>query len=176
MTDFKEYLRVQKEASEATLRDKQALNTGAVEAWSQLKKSVHDLAAGESYDGEPFQWSPYPAPYPEFLLVKNKNVAVSFHDRGVREGIPQNCMIRFGRRPLSPNNIWSDDEALPQETWHLNPIGQAGKVAWSIAELKKSFSTSELANEILIQFIKYYEKYSAAFREKYGEFLGHHLK
>jgi len=138
MTDFKEYLRVQKEASEATLRDKQALNTGAVEAWSQLKKSVHDLAAGESYDGEPFQWSPYPAPYPEFLLVRIRMWRLVSMIAVCEKGIPQNCMIRFGRRPLSPNNIWSDDEALPQETWHLNPDWTGWK-GWRgpIAELEE---------------------------------------
>lgn len=168
MTDFKQYLRAQEEASEASKRDKQALQAGAVEEWSRLKERVHELAKGESYDGKPLQWSPYPAPYADFLHIDK--VAVSFHDRGVRGGLPQDCIVRFGRRPLPPNEIWSDDEALPPEIWHLNPLGQAGRVAWSIVELNKSFPTSELADEILIQFIEYYKRYSAAFREKYREF------
>ncbi len=170
MTDFKEFLRAQREKSQAIVRDKEAVAIGAAQEWLRLKQKVRELADGESYDGEPFQWSPYPAPYPDFLAVKN--LSVSFLDRGMRGGIPQNCMIVFGRRPILPNQVWSDDEALPAEVWHLNPLGQEGRVAWSITELKKSFPTSELADEILIQFIKYYERYEAAFREKYGDFLG----
>jgi hypothetical protein len=168
MTDFKEYLRTQKEASEAITRDKEAVASGAAAEWSRLKQRVRELAEGESYKGAPFQWAPYPAPYPDFLHVGK--VAVSFLDRGTPGGLPQDCMICFGRRPLPPNNVWIDDEALPPEIWHLNPLGQAGRVEWSIAELKKSYPTKELADEILVKFIQYFDKYDAAFREKYVEF------
>lgn len=168
MTNFKEYLRGQREESEAIVRGNEVLAAGAAMEWKRLKQRVRELAEGESYNGEPFLWSPYPAPYPEFLHVGK--VAVSFHDRGLQGGIPQKCMISFGRRPLPPNEMWNDDEALAIEYWHIEPQGKAGRVEWSIRELQENIPTEQLADKILIAFFEYYKRYDAAFRIKYRDF------
>ena len=166
MTNFKDYLRVQREEAEPSFRVEQALASSVSSEWASLKQRVRELAEGESFDGERFLWSPYPAPYPEYLLLWE--VAASFRDRGVLEGVPRNCAVRFGQRPLPADQLWAETEMLPTEVWHLEPQGKTEGIEWAIHELRENVSNEELANRVLIGFLEYYKRYRAAFRMKFG--------
>ncbi len=114
--------------------------------------------------GYKFEWSPYPAPRSEFL--KLNNVAVTFTDGGVKNGVLLNCRVHFARRPLKPGGeTWaSENSALDPIAWSLEPVMQGDSVAWWIPELRKTLSSADLAEKIAIELSRYH----AAYEEAYG--------
>jgi len=163
MTNFKDYLRAQKERSAST-PEGTALSR-PTEEWAQLKQRVRELAAGESYDGEQFLWSPYPAPFPEFLALGN--VALSFNHRG--RSASSGYTVSFGQRPLAPSEVFSSSKALEIEYRHLEPQASAHDFVWSAEEYKNNFSTEELADKLLIEFLEYYKRHLPSSQTKFGK-------
>jgi hypothetical protein len=102
------------------------------------------------------------AMWPEFLRLKD--VAVTFLDRGERNGVPQNCRIRFTRRPLEPGRAWVDNETpLAPLEWSLEPVIEGENLAWYVPELGETFSPADLAEKIAIELCNYHTAYEEAY-------------
>jgi len=81
-----------------------------------LKDATKALTAGKTVDGNPFQWAPYSASYPDFLQLKD--VAATFFDRWIRNGVPQACSIRFDRNASGPQGVFLEDKSpVAAEVW-----------------------------------------------------------
>ena len=161
MTNFKEYLRLQKQNDQAAQSDVEFAVKMAAE-WSLLKERVRALSANETYQGEAFEWAPYAAAYTDF--VKLKNVAAIFRESRSLPDIPLSCEVLFSGRPLAANQMWSVEKAPPPQLWHLALRTQDGETMWQVKELRTSLTTEDLANEILIALIKYFDEYEAFYR------------
>jgi hypothetical protein len=156
MTNFKEYLRSQKQNDYAAHNDAESAAKMAAE-WSLLKEKVRALSANEAYKGEAFEWAPYEAAYTDF--VKLKNVAAIFRESRSLPDIPLSCEVLFSRRPLAANQVWSVEKAPPAQLWHLAWHAQEGEAKWQVKELRKNLTAEDLANEILIALVKYFNEY-----------------
>ena len=167
MTNFKEFLRSQKQNEKGAQSNTELVLKIAAE-WARLKAMVQTLAAGESYQGETFAWAPYGAAYTDF--VKLTNVAAIFRESRNLPDSPLICEILFGRRPLAANEIWSVEKSPSSQVWHLTPRMQGGERTWQVKELHKSLSTEELANEVLVTLVKYFDEYESFYRT--GQWLG----
>lgn len=161
MTDFKEFLRSE-EANDEGRRGENPNMSRMVGEWSLLKDKVRVLAANESYKGKPFEWSPYSAPYADF--VRLGEVAAIFRDSRSLPDTPLACEIFIGRRPLAANELWIEDEAPSFQILHLGLHEQNGQMAWQVKELRKTLSTDELANSILLALVKYFDEYAAFYK------------
>jgi hypothetical protein len=160
MTEFKEYLR-SREMSEA--RREEELDVSKMTAeWTRLKNNVRALADGETYKGDRFEWSPYSAPYTDF--VRLGNVAAIFRDSRSLPSTPLACEVFIGRKPLAASEMWVEDEAPAPQLWHLEPRDQNGQMTWQVKELRKTISTEELANTILLALVRFFDDYAAFYR------------
>jgi hypothetical protein len=154
----------QQSVSEANeRRDRARLAQETKPEWAVLKGLVSRFALdGKEFGGHKFEWAPYPASRPEFLRLKD--VAVTFLDQGERNGVPQNCRVRFTRRPLKPLEMWVDDEFSPPPLdWSLNPVIQGESIGWLVPEVGAGFSSADLAEKIAIELSRYHSKYEDAY-------------
>jgi len=165
MTDFDEFLQKRNAAESMKARDTILLFSDAGKEWQRLKDRVREITDGKSLGAEKFEWSSYPAPYPDFL--KLKDVAATFIVT-VAAGIPaQNFRIVFARRPLRANEMWVDDEPIPAKTWLLNLEATNGIFYWSQKQSAVKWTTEGFAGYIAQQLVEYYEAYTAALKAKY---------
>ena len=135
---------------------------GAAAEWQSLKDATKALTAGKSVEGNRFEWRPYSAYYSDFLQLKN--VAAIFIDRGIRNGVPQACSIRFDRNASGPQGKFLEDKSpVPAEVWSLEPRAEGQNVIWHVKELGKNFTSTELASQVAIRLVKQFETYEAAF-------------
>jgi hypothetical protein len=154
--------------SEREARQNQTRNTEEVVAhetaaeWQNLKDATKALAFGKTVEGNRLEWRPYSAYYPDFLQLKN--VAAIFIDRGIRNGVPQACSIRFDRDASSPQGMFLEDKSpVAAEVWSLEPLSEGQNVIWHVKELGKNFTSSELAAQVAIRLVRQFEEYEAAF-------------
>jgi Fic family protein len=160
-TEFDQFL-TQREAKQSGQTDSQnLLIKGVAPAWRRLKDTTKAMTAGKQVDGNPFEWAPYDAYYPDFLQLKD--VAASFFDRGSRDGVLQGCSIRFDRRAAASGTTFIDDSPIKPETWSLEPKVVDGQIVWSVKELEKTFTSVELASQVAIRLVKQYELYERAY-------------
>jgi hypothetical protein len=132
--------------------------------WAVLKGLVSQFALDERrFDGHDLEWTPYKSMWPEFLRLND--VAAIFSDGGSAHVVLRDCKVRFARRPLkSSGEKWAHDEsALDQIEWSLNPVPQDDSVVWYVPELKRSFSSAALAEQIAIELSKYHTAYQEAY-------------
>jgi len=129
--------------------------------WSILKTLVSRFALdGGRSDKYPFEWSH--TSKPEFLRLNA--VAASFSDDGLKNAIPQNCKVRFSRRPLGSDEQWVDDCPVDPVDWSLQPTAQGKNLGWAVKELDQVLSSADLAEEIAKKLAKYYQEYEAAYK------------
>ena len=154
--------------SEREARQNQTRNSEEVVAhetaaeWQNLKDATKALAFGKTVEGNRLEWRPYSAYYPDFLQLKN--VAAIFIDRGIRNGVPQACSIRFDRNASSPQGMFLEvKSAVAAEVWSLEPLSEGQNVIWHVKELGKNFTSSELASQVAIRLVRQFEEYEAAF-------------
>ena len=162
VTEFDEFLS-SREARQNQFRSvEEVIAQGFAAEWKSLKEATKALTAGKTVDGNPFQWAPCSAPYPDFLQLKD--VAAIFIDRGIRNGVPQACSIRFDRNASGPQGVFLEDKSpVPAEAWSLEPRAEGQNVQWHVKELGKSFTSAELASQVAIRLVKQFEAYEAAF-------------
>lgn len=135
---------------------------GTKREWQRLKDLTRTSTQGKSVDGNPFEWAPYSAYYPDFLRLKD--VAASFYDRGERNGVLEGMRIRFDRRSPEPNAIFLEDKSpVPHEVWTLEPRANNKTVGWWVKEQGKTLTSAELAAQVAIRLVKQYEDYEHAF-------------
>jgi Fic family protein len=160
-SEFDQFL-MQREAKQSGQKDSQTvLGEGVATEWRRLKDITKSMTAGKKVDGNPFEWAPYGAHYPDFLQLKD--VAASFFDRGSQNGVPQACSIRFDRRAAAAGTTFIDDSPIAHEIWSLDPKVVDGQIVWSVKELTKTFTSAELASQVAIRLVKQYEMYERAY-------------
>lgn len=132
--------------------------------WAVLKGLVQRFAIdNKEFDGHKFEWSPYATSRPDFLRLNN--VAVTFLDDGERNGMPQNCRVRFDRRPLGPREAWLEEDAgVEPVEWSLEPVAHGDGVAWSSPELNETLSSADLAETIAKELSDHHLRYEEANR------------
>jgi len=93
-----------------------------------------------------------------------KDVAAIFIDRGIRNGIPQACSIRFDRNASGPQGVFLENKSpVAAEVWSLELRVKGQNVLWHVKELGKNLTSSELASQVAIRLVKQFEAYEAAF-------------
>ena len=115
------------------------------------------MTAGKAVDDNGFEWLPYGAHYPDFLRLKD--VAVTFFDRGERNGIPQACSIRFDRRTRLPILCSS-------KTSHQSPVkygpwdpGQTERTWGGGQGARQELHVLRVGPQVAIRLVKPYEAY-----------------
>jgi len=160
--EFDKFLSEREARQDQTRGAEEVVVQGAAAEWQNLKDETKALTAGKIVEGNRLEWRPYSAYYPDFLQLKN--VAAIFIDRGIRNGIPQACSIRFDRNASGPQGIFLEEKSpIPAEVWSLEPRAEGPNVVWQVKELGKSFKSSELASQVAIRLVKQFEAYEAAF-------------
>ena len=162
VSEFDEFLSSREAKQNQFGTAEEVIAQGAATEWKSLKDATKALTAGKAVDGNPFQWAPYSSPYPDFLQLKD--VAAIFIDRGIRNGIPQACSIRFDRNASGPQGVFLENKSpVAAEVWSLELRVKGQNVLWHVKELGKNLTSSELASQVAIRLVKQFEAYEAAF-------------
>jgi len=165
MTDFDEFLQKRNAAESMKARDTILLFAEAGKEWQRLKDRVCEITEGKSLGVEKFEWAPYPAPYPDFL--KLKDVAATFIATMAAGNTAQNFRIVFARRPLRANEMWVDDEPISARTWQLSLEAAKGIFYWAQKQSAAKWTTEGFAGYIAQQLVEYYEAYTGALKAQY---------
>jgi hypothetical protein len=162
VNEFDEFLSPRETKQDQFRSAEEVVVQGAAAEWKSLKDATKAMTASKSIDGNPFQWAPYSAPYPDFLQLKD--VAAIFIDKGIRNGVPQACSIRFDRNASGHQGVFLEDKSpVSAEVWSLESRAEGQNVIWHVKELGKNFTSSELASQVAIRLVKQFEAYEAAF-------------
>jgi hypothetical protein len=160
--EFDKFLSEREARQNQTRSTKQVVVQGAAAEWQYLKDTTKALTLGKTIEGNRLEWRPYSAYYPDFLQLKN--VAAIFIDRGIHNGVPQACSIRFDRNASGPQGVFLEDKSpVAAEVWSLEPRAKGQSIVWYVKELGKNFTSSELASQVAIRLVKQFEAYEATF-------------
>jgi len=160
--EFDKFLSEREARQNQTRSAEEVVVQRAAAEWQNLKDATKALTSGKTVEGNRLEWRPYSACYPDFLQLKN--VAAIFIDRGIRNGVPQACSIRFDRNASGPQGVFLEDKSpVAAEVWSLEPRAEGQNVIWQVKELGKNFTSSELASQVAIQLVKQFEAYESAF-------------
>jgi hypothetical protein len=165
MTDFDEFLRTRNELQSAQGSDTTLLAAEAMNEWHRLKDRAREITDGKALGSEKFEWAPYPAPYPDFL--KLKDVAATFISPRIAGDSQRDFRITFARRPLRANEMWVDDDPIPPKPWLLTLEVSSGLFYWSLKNNVAKRTTEEFAIHIAQELVEYYEAYTAALKSQY---------
>jgi len=130
--------------------------------WHLLKCFVSRLALeGKGYEGQKFEWASSSSQSDSLRL---KNVTVKFQDEGERDGI-LTCSLRFVGLPISGKVGIASGSPLDPVEWSLRPVLlDEGGVGWFVCELGQTFSSTELAEEIVKELSRYYKAYQKDYK------------
>jgi len=160
--EFDKFLSEREARQNQTRSTEEVVVQGASAEWQNLKDATKALTSGKTVEGNRLEWRPYSAYYPDFLQLKN--VAAIFIDRGIRNGVPQACSIRFDRNASGPQGVFLEDKSpVAAEVWSLEPRAEGQSVVWHVKELGKNFTSAELASQVAIRLVKQFEAYEHAF-------------
>ena len=160
--EFDKFLSEREARQNQTRSTKQVVVQGAAAEWQYLKDTTKALTLGKTIEGNRLEWRPYSAYYPDFLQLKN--VAAIFIDRGIHNGVPQACSIRFDRNASGPQGVFLEDKSpVAAEVWSLEPRAKGQSIVWYVKELGKNFTSVELASQVAIRLVKQFEAYEATF-------------
>src|SRR5271166_6533518 len=98
---FEDFLRKRNDAKSMEDGERALLRAEATQEWQRLKDQLRTMTDGKKLGADVFEWSPYPAPYPDFL--KLRDVALSFETGLVVADVMPKYRIVFCRRPLRVN-------------------------------------------------------------------------
>jgi hypothetical protein len=143
--EFDKFLSEREATQNQTRSTEEVVVQGATAEWQNLKDATKALTSGKTVEGNRLEWRPYSAYYPDFLQLKN--VAAIFIDRGIRNGVPLACSIRFDRNASGPQGVFLEDKSpVAAEVWSLEPRAEG-----------------QLASQVAIRLVKQFEAYEAAF-------------
>ncbi len=162
---FEEFLRQRNKAKTMEAGDRALLRIAAEKEWQRLKERVQQITEGKMLGADLFEWSPYPASYPDFL--KLKGVALSFEAGTVVGDAPQKYRVVFSRRPLRSGEMWADREPIPAERWWLAVEPEAGVLYWAVRDSRVRLATEKFADHIAMQLVEYQQRYMDAVKAKY---------
>jgi hypothetical protein len=129
--------------------------------WEVLKGLVSQFALdGKGIDGYKFKSVPDLSGRP--LLVLNSVSAVLF-DRGDRSGVPQDCRVRFSRKPVGSGEDYVDDSPLAAKTWSLQPDILDDEFVWLVNGQGNRVSSVELAEEIAKELARFHIEYEKSY-------------
>lgn len=167
MTDFDEFLRKRNEELAAGARDTALPASDQVKAWQRLKDELRRITQGKRLGTEPFEWSPYPAPYPDFL--KLGDVAAVFVIPVALTPVPPDFRIVFGRRPTRADEMLapsSSSAAIPWLRWLPTVDFAGGVLHWNAKEEGLRLPTPQFAAKVAERLVEYFEEYNAALKTK----------
>jgi hypothetical protein len=165
--EFDQFLKEREVKQKPTMSAKDVVAHGAAAEWQNLKDATMAMTADKSIDGNPFQWAPYSAPYPDFLTLKDASAC--FIDKRIRNSDSLKYSISFDRHTPPPDpesdvvSQFTVANSVPSEVWSLEPQAEGQNVLWQVKELGKNFTSSELASQVAIRLVKQFEAYEAAF-------------
>ena len=131
--------------------------------WHQLKCFVSQLASeSEGHGGHKFEWLSSSSQSDSLRL---KNVTVRFLDEGERDGI-LTCSLRFAGMPIRRDDVGvARGSPLGPVEWFLRAVLlDGGGVGWFVCELGQTFSSAELAEEIVEELSRYYKAYEKDYK------------
>jgi len=162
---FEDFLRKRNDAKSMEAGERALFRAEASQEWQRLKDQLRAMTEGKSLGGDVFEWSPYPAPYPDFL--KLRDVALSFETGLVVADVMPKYRIVFCRRPLRVNEMWANHEPIPAERWWLTLEMEEGAIYWNVKELRVRKNTSEFADYVAVHLVEYHQRYIEALKAKY---------
>ena len=128
--------------------------------WEVLKGLVYQFALdGKGIDGRKFEWVPDLSG--RGLLALSFVSAVLF-DGGERNGVPQDCRVRFSRKPAGSGEDYVDDSPLAPRTWSLEPDILDDEFVWFV-ERGRRLSSAELAEEIAKELARFHIEYEKSY-------------
>jgi hypothetical protein len=124
--------------------------------WAILKSETESLVMdGQEIDGDKFEWHP-DQHEPALILGK---VAAIFQDRQ-RNGILEECRVRFDRKPLGPGQQWADPERPFQFlTWSFTLVPRGEDLLWLVQLQGEPLSSSALAKKIAVRLAEHHQEY-----------------
>jgi hypothetical protein len=168
MTEFDEFLCKRNREIFTEARHAELPNTDQGKEWVRLKEQIREITQGKSLGNAPFEWSPYPAPYPDFL--KLKDVSVTFLTPSITGLTPRTYRLVFARRPLRANELWVDDEPVPAVRWTLELSPLEGLLNWVSKDEGIRMPTAQFAERVAQRLVEYFDTYTVALRAKDPEF------
>jgi len=162
---FDEFLRQCNDAKSAEDGDQALLRAAAAQEWQRLKDRLRRITEGKRLGADVFEWSPYPAPYPDF--IKLKDVALCFESGTVVGDAAQKYRLVFSRRPLRSGEMWANAEPIPAERWWLALEAENGVLHWLVRENRLRMKTEEFADHAAMRFVEYHQRYAAAVKARY---------
>jgi hypothetical protein len=125
--------------------------------WVVLKGFVAALAQdGKEFDGRKLEW------FPDAECLVLGDVAAYFLHRE-RNGKPQDCLIRFDRRPAPLGKHWHDEQSpLTPVFWSLEPTLVDDSFHWSITNVgvpRPDFSSADLSQKVGKKLAEYHLAY-----------------
>ena len=165
MTEFDEFLRKRSEASSAATRDAALPIEDHGKEWQRLKDELRRITNGKALGAEPFEWSPYPAPYPDFL--KLRDVAAVFATPLAGKMTPASFRIMFARRSSRADEVSRVDAPISAIQWLLTLEPADGVLYWNAKEPGLRLPTPQFAVKIAERLVEYFEEYNAALKFRY---------
>ncbi|WP_263350644.1 hypothetical protein [Acidicapsa acidisoli] len=162
---FEEFLRQRNEAKTLEAGDRALFRMAAEKEWQRLKERVRQITEGKMLGADLFEWSPYPASYPDFL--KLKDVALLFEAGTVVGDAPQKYRVVFSRRPLRSGEMWADREPIPAERWWLTVEAESSVLYWAVRDSRVRLITEKFGDHIAMQLVEYQQRYMDAVKAKY---------
>jgi hypothetical protein len=162
---FDEFLRQCNDAKSTEEGDQALFRATAGQEWQRLKDRLRKITDGKRLGADHFEWCPYPAPYPDF--IKLKDVALCFESGTVVGDAAQKYRIVFARRPLRSGEMWANSEPIPAERWWLALEPADGVLYWHVKESQIRMTTEEFADHAAMRFVEYQQRYVAAVKARY---------
>jgi len=161
---FDEFLRLRNDAMYVEECGNAQFRVQADREWQYLKDRLKQITAGKMLGADPFEWSPYPALYPDFL--KLTDVALSFETGTLVGEAPPRYRLVLSRRPLRPSEMWPDEEPIPAERCWLSLEPENGGLYWKSADSPIRFATGQFAEFLAVQLVEYQQRYNEALKAR----------
>lgn len=137
--------------------NKRTAREDAPAQWELLKHNVSQLSS-KRYDGQPFQWIDRPEQMVTFVQLDE--VAAQLFDEGQRNfAMKGRYRVRFGRRPLGANEVFSALLVEPEE-WELTAGTMEDEFIWLRGQYR--FFPEDLAEAIAVRLTKAYDEFKEA--------------
>jgi hypothetical protein len=162
---FDEFLRRRNDAKSMEEGDNAHFRAAAAQEWQRLKDRLRLITEGKRLGADLFEWCPYPAPYPDF--IKLKDVALCFESGTVVGDAAQKYRIVFARRPLRSGEMWANEAPIPAERWWLTLEPEGDRLYWQVKESRMRMPTEKFADHAAMQFVEYQQRYLEAIKARY---------
>ena len=141
------------------IEDEKDSRKNAPAQWEMLKHFVSQLSSGHrAFDGHPFQWI---ADEGGTAILRLNEVAAQFVDESRRDVSRRGYRIRFGQRPLGPQEVRLEELVSPEE-WELEPGTLEGEFIWLVDG--KRFTPETLADAVALKVTECHQEFEESNR------------